>query len=193
VSSVQVERWQHRAGLLLIRGFGVRVPGGAPVLTWGNTPPGLLFSILRGTALRPSWGPYGRSCLECACGYARPGPGRRPLPRRSCLADPAIGFRLQLGSVPDRLVKAWASRAAGCRLGAVTVRVCGAGAGGLGGRAGGPDGLVTVAPSQSVLFRPGREHGDGPPAAAGGAGCRGPGTRPGPAPHASCPAAGHVW
>jgi hypothetical protein len=28
---------------LLIRGFGVRVPGGAPVLTWGFTTPGLFF------------------------------------------------------------------------------------------------------------------------------------------------------
>jgi hypothetical protein len=28
---------------LLIRGFGVQVPGGAPVLTWGYTTPGLCF------------------------------------------------------------------------------------------------------------------------------------------------------
>src|SRR5205807_5129514 len=28
----------HPVAPLLIRGFGVRVPGGAPVLTWGYTP-----------------------------------------------------------------------------------------------------------------------------------------------------------
>jgi hypothetical protein len=35
VASVQVVRSEPWARLLLIRGFGVRVPGGAPVLTWG--------------------------------------------------------------------------------------------------------------------------------------------------------------
>jgi len=33
-ASVQAERSGHRSFPLLIRGFGVQVPGGAPVLTW---------------------------------------------------------------------------------------------------------------------------------------------------------------
>ena len=34
VTFVQAERSLRRSGPLLIRGFGVQVPGGAPVLTW---------------------------------------------------------------------------------------------------------------------------------------------------------------
>ena len=46
VVSVQVVRPERWARLLLIRGFGVRVPGGAPVLTWGFIAPGH-FSCVR--------------------------------------------------------------------------------------------------------------------------------------------------
>ena len=35
-ASVQVECSERRSGPLLIRGFGVQVPGGAPVLTCSN-------------------------------------------------------------------------------------------------------------------------------------------------------------
>ena len=39
--------------VLLIRGFGVRVPGGAPILTWGFTTPGSFFaSVLSPCLLR---------------------------------------------------------------------------------------------------------------------------------------------
>jgi hypothetical protein len=37
VPSVQAARSGRRSSLLLIRGFGVQVPGGAPVLTWSFT------------------------------------------------------------------------------------------------------------------------------------------------------------
>ena len=57
MAAAQNGRWRHVSSLLdssskkgielssglLIRGFGVRVPGGAPVLTWGNTLPGFLY------------------------------------------------------------------------------------------------------------------------------------------------------
>jgi hypothetical protein len=35
----------HLSSGLLIRGFGVRVPGGAPVLTWGFTAPGCFLCV----------------------------------------------------------------------------------------------------------------------------------------------------
>jgi hypothetical protein len=39
---------QPRSQPLLIRGFGVRVPGGAPVLNWNFITPGLLLLICVG-------------------------------------------------------------------------------------------------------------------------------------------------
>ena len=45
VPSVQAERPLRPSRPLLIRGFGVRVPGGAPVLNWGFIAPGLFLCV----------------------------------------------------------------------------------------------------------------------------------------------------
>src|SRR5204863_7791581 len=51
VASVQLECLERPSSPLLIRGFGVRVPGGAPVLAWANAycfagPSGRLVAVL---------------------------------------------------------------------------------------------------------------------------------------------------
>jgi len=47
-------RINEQSSGLLIRGFGVQVPGGAPVLTWGFTTPGLSFDV----RFVPMFAPY---------------------------------------------------------------------------------------------------------------------------------------
>ena len=72
-------RISEQSSGLLIRGFGVQVPGGAPVLTWGFTTPGHFFAsvlspwLLRGRSRartqqfgacqkRPDWRPIRAAC-----------------------------------------------------------------------------------------------------------------------------------
>jgi hypothetical protein len=47
--SVQAECLLRPSGPLLIRGFGVRVPGGAPVLSWGFLGSSFILLARRGT------------------------------------------------------------------------------------------------------------------------------------------------
>jgi hypothetical protein len=49
-TSVQLVRSGRFSGLLLIRGFGVQVPGGAPVLTWCFSALAALSGRWRGTS-----------------------------------------------------------------------------------------------------------------------------------------------
>jgi hypothetical protein len=70
----------HLSSGLLIRGFGVRVPGGAPGLTWGYSYPRSLFLILCGDALRPSWGHHSHAGIEYVSVCASSGWHRRSLP-----------------------------------------------------------------------------------------------------------------
>jgi hypothetical protein len=81
---------------LLIRGFGVQVPGGAPVLTWGFTAPGHHF-------MRP-FGPLGCSVVARAHGPSNPGPVKtaRPAPDAEAFARSRAVFGR---SAPPRLTR----------------------------------------------------------------------------------------
>ena len=54
---------EQRSGLL-IRGFGVQVPGGAPVLTWGFIAPGHFLCVRFVPVFRPCW-LRARSAVGC--------------------------------------------------------------------------------------------------------------------------------
>ena len=183
--NISSERKNEQSSGLLIRGFGVRVPGGAPVLTWGFIAPGPSFSIFCGAALRPSWGPYDYPHLERACGFVRPAPGHRHLPRRApSWVGPAAGSGVQLASVPSRPVSAWgplrAAEMLRLQLGGHRVRLRWRPGGGA-GRSGEPDGPATVVRPSSGRRSERCRRADDPwcPAAVVGAGCRGPGIPPG--------------
>ena len=61
--SVQLARSGRFSGLLLIRGFGVQVPGGAPVLTWG-------FYVSAGPGRPSAWNESIR-CFAALTAHAR--------------------------------------------------------------------------------------------------------------------------
>jgi hypothetical protein len=84
-SSIRIS--EHSSGLL-IRGFGVQVPGGAPVLTWGFTAPGL-FPCVRSV---PMFAP---------CLLARTDPAIRGLSKAGHPAPDAEAFAAK----PRRLVR----------------------------------------------------------------------------------------
>jgi len=148
----------------------LRVPGGAPVLAWGFSAPGLLFLILCGATLRPAWGremfeilahPATLCPAEASLAY-RHDDNRRPACARRC------------GSVRLAFSSGSATRVPGPAWSAVYQRrlviARGCGADGAGGRSAGPDAPGTASRARAGRVRPVCPLGvcAGPGAAAGG-------------------------